>query len=35
MYTYMLGGREKDPYEVTWVMNGHDYYGRFINLVPE
>jgi hypothetical protein len=35
MYIYMLGGSGKDRYEVTWVMNGHDYFGWFINWVPE
>jgi hypothetical protein len=35
LYIYMLNGVGKDRYEVTWVMNGHDYYNRFINKVPE
>lgn len=35
MYIYMLNGQGKDQYEVTWVINGFDYYGRFINQVPE
>jgi hypothetical protein len=34
-YLYMLNGEGKDRYEVTWVMDGYDYYGRFINKVPE
>ena len=34
-YLYMLNGEGKDRYEVTWVMNGYDYYGRFINKIPE
>jgi hypothetical protein len=25
----------KDRYEVTWVVNGFDYYNRYINKVPE
>lgn len=35
MYIYMMNGKGKDRYEVTWVMNGFDYFGRFINKIPE
>jgi hypothetical protein len=35
MYIYMLNGKGKDRYEVTWVVNGFDYYNRYINKVPE
>jgi hypothetical protein len=35
MYIYMLNGKGKDRYEVTWIINGLDYYGRSINKVPE
>ncbi len=35
MYIYMLNGKGKDRYEVIWVIHGNEYYGRFINKVPE
>ncbi len=34
LYIYMLNGEGKDRYEVTWVMNNLEYYGRYINKVP-
>lgn len=35
MYIYMLNGKGKDRYEVTWIINELEYYGRYINKVPE